>query len=174
MNNHPNAAVMTLPSSMEDKQPYSKSSSACAIIGSLSLLLLMVWYATIDIQYAYNGRVVDGNITSCSQEFAGFTNDNVSGTKPKYRYHITYSYDIDGVMQHGESATMSPGLTKRTSIPIQYMLGNPETHRVLTPRSRWLRGSIYLILLISIAFTAWSGFGQFFAAGRKNIKNRNA
>ena len=72
------------------------SASAFGVFCILAPAILLVGFGIIDLHFVLRGKTAIATIESSSKEFAGFSNDDVTGTQPTYRYRITYSFDANG------------------------------------------------------------------------------
>lgn len=108
-----------------------KIASVGGVLLTAALCFCMVGFVLNDIRYVIAGRTVDATIISATKEFAGFNNDE-TGTHPTYRYRVTYSFDAEGSEHRGER-TVSQLVGNGQSMPVQYLVGSPQTHRILTP-----------------------------------------
>ena len=125
------------------------SASAFGVFCILAPAILLVGFGIIDLHFVLRGKTAIATIESSSKEFAGFSNDDVTGTQPTYRYRITYSFDANGTHQRGERT--SDALTARAkTVPVQYIENAPKRHRFLTPSIQCLRLVYWIGLTLSV------------------------
>ena len=115
----------------------------------LSAAIILVGFGINELYYFLRGKTAIAKIESASKEFAGFSNDDVTGTQPTYRYRVTYWFDADGTRQHGEAK--SDKLTAQAkTVPVQYIENVPKRHRFLTPSFQALRLVYWIGFALSV------------------------
>lgn len=151
----------TLPRQAQPMKTVQKLASVGGILLFFALCFCMVGFVLNDIRYVIAGRTVDATIISAKKEFAGFANDE-TGTQPRYRYRVTYSFAAEGI-EYGEERTVSELVGNGKSLPVQYLVGSPQTHRILTPAVWVFRIASYA----GVAAGTWTAFSM--AWGKRKL-----
>lgn len=132
-----------------------KIGGVAVVLGSFALLAFIAYYVFTDLRYVFAGDVAQAEITSFSQEFAGFSEDDVRGTEAQFISHYTYMFEVDGVTYTGRESTFgrAPGVGE--SIPVRFIAGSPGQHRLQTSDAATIRFVIYwsigiFILLVEL------------------------
>jgi|GEM_PF-4135738 len=123
-------------------------------LGGLFCLFVAIWLVgcgVLDVYFNLRGKTAIATIESATKEFAGFSNDEVSGTQPQYRYRITYSFDAEGTLQSGETTSGVVNARAKT-IPVQYIPNAPKRHRFLTPSFQYLRFAYWIGFTLTLIF----------------------
>lgn len=130
-------------------KPTEKILALATGIFAIGLVLAVAFFVFVEFRYLAYGATGNATITDVTREFARFANNETEGTKPIYRYRCSYRFTANGETLFHEMTTETHGYAIGDSLAVQYLLGTPNQHRVLTANVQMFR---YLSIAFLLAF----------------------
>ena len=102
------------------------------VAGAIAVLIIVgcLLACLKELNFTFGGKTASGTVVSTMEEFAGFNEDQATGTTPRFRYLVHYRFAADNEQYRGNQYLDQNLFSTGDLVEIQYIKNSPDRNRI--------------------------------------------